>query len=162
MFDTEKCRSRFREIFESIKQKAQLSIDFDNSSENLFLAFYELLGELRGYDLEMETCVELLDLLQFGFDLEEDKKSTVSRFQTSYEGYSDFMLKTYMKLRIDPNDNLLQELVEFDLDHGIMVDQLVSSGWFYYQKWPLIHGLENIILKSRNVYDIMFKVALKY
>ena len=156
MFDTEKRETRFREIFESIKQKSQLSTDYDNFGGNLYLAFFDLLGELHNYD--MALCVELIDLLHF--KPEDSGKSTVSRLQEYYEGYSDFMLKTYMKLRLDPNDNLLQELVEFDLDHGVTVDQLVTSGWFYYHKWPLIQGLEHVVLKSKNVFDIMLKVAL--
>ena len=160
MFDAEKRISRFREILDSIKQEAGLSCDFDNSDENLYVAFYNILRELRYYDLEFETCVELIDLLHFG--PKNGEKSTVARFYESYECYSDYMLKSYLKLGLDPNDNLLRELIEFDIHHEVTVDQLVTSGWFYYQNWPLIDGLENLIFKSKNVFDIMLKVALEY
>ena len=66
MFDLEKRKRRFGQIINSIKQKAELIIDYDIFGQNLHLAFYTLLGELRkfrNYDIEMETCVELLDLL---------------------------------------------------------------------------------------------------
>ena len=159
MFDTEKCRSRFREIIESIEQKAQLSINYEKFGESLLLVFYNLLDELGNYQLETETCVELVDLL---FYKKNSEKSTISRLHEVFEGYSDYMLRSYMKLGLDPNDNLMQELIELDLDHGVTVDELVTSGWFYYHKWPLIQGLEHIIFKSKTVYDIMFKVALEH
>ena len=163
MFDAKKRRSRFREIFDSIKQKAQLSIDYDNLGEDLFLEFQNLLGELRNYDLEMETCVELIDVVMSAyFYRKNDEKSTVLRIQQMYDGYSGFMLKSYMRLCIGPNDNLLQDLVKFDLYHGVTVNQLVTNGWFYFHNWPLIQGLEHVIFKSKNVYNIMLKVALKY
>ena len=160
MFDAEKRKSRFRKILDLIKEEAQLSISYDNFGGNLYLAFFNLLGELRNYDIEMETWVELIDLLHF--NAENGKKSTVYRLQEDYEGYSDFMLKSYIKLRLDPNADLMQKLVEFDLDHGVTVDQLVTSGWFYYPIFAPTEELQHVILKSKNVCDIMSKVALKY
>ena len=53
-----------------------------------------------------------------------------------------------MRLGLEPNDRLLQQLVEFDLAHGFTINQLVTSGWFYYRKWSFIEGLQEVILLS--------------
>ena len=159
MLDSEKRISRFREIIQKVKQKFNLSIDLESLGENLNLAFDELLVELRNYDLEIGTCVELVDLLLF--DEKTVEKSTVSRLPEKYEGYSDFMLGSYMKLGIAPDDSLLQSLVLFDLDKGFTVDQLVTSGWFYYRNWNFIAGLEEVVFKSRRIWDTMHKVVIK-
>ena len=143
MLDSVRRKSRFREIVDRIKREADLSIDFDTFGENLNLDFDELLFELRNrpdYELDLETCVELVDLILF--DEKNGEKSTISRLQEKYDGYSDFMLGSYMKLGLEPNDILLEKLIEFDLDHGFTVDQLVTSGWFYYRRGNLIEGLE--------------------
>ena len=162
MFDAKKRKSRFRVIFDSIKQKARLSSSYEDFGEFECRDFDNLLGELRNYDLEMDTYVELIDLVMIGyFDPKKGEKSTILRIQQMYDGYSDFMLGSYMKLGMPPNDNLLQQLVEFDLYHGVTVDQVVTNGWFYFYNWPLIQGLEHVIFKSKNVYEIMFKVALE-
>ena len=157
MFDFQKRRNRFLELIKKVKLKHGLVGNYQ--SHDLRSTFLELLLDLRDRDLDLETCVELVDLVLF--DKKNGQKTTISRLQEQYEGYSDYMLGSYVKLGLDPNDNLMQELVEIDLEHGISVDQLVTSGWFYYQKWPLIHGLEVVVFKSRKVNDIMFKAALK-
>ena len=159
MFNSEKQNRRFHEIVNRIKPNLNSDEDKDFCGNNLNLTFHKLLVELRNYNLEVDTYVELVDLLLF--DEKNGEKSTISRLRQKYEGYSDFMLGTYMKIGLEPNDQLLQNLVEFDLDHGFTVDQLVKSGWFYYRKWSLIHGLEKVILQSIKTSDIMQKVVMR-
>ena len=161
MFDSKKRKSRFREKLEQTQQNGNLSTDFELSVENLSLTFGQLLTALKNsqeYDLDLETCVELVDLLLF--DEKNAEKSTISRLREKYEGYSDFMLSSYMELGLDPNDNLMQNLVEFDLKHGFTVDQLVTSGWFYYRNWRLNESHYEIVTKSNEIWDIMHKVVV--
>ena len=62
-----------------------------------------------------------------------------------------------MKLGVKPNYDLMQKLVEIDLENEFSVDQLVTSGWFYYSSWPIIQGLVEVVFKSKEIWDIMHK-----
>ena len=156
MFDSKKCRLRFFELVRSIG-KTELG-DFRSLSQHLIGDFDRLLENLGNYELDLELCVELIDLVLF--DMENEEQSTISRLSIMYDGYSDFMLTSYMKLGLVPDDVLMKNLAKFDLDHGFTIDQLVSSGWFYYCECPLIQGLDQVILRSKKVGDIIYKVMM--
>ena len=158
MFDPKKRKRQFCKIVDQMKLKANLSTCFAIFSDNLNLAFDKLLIELQSHDLEMKTCVQLIDLVLY--DEKNGGKSTVARLLEKYKGYSDFMLGSYMRLRREPNDRLLKELIKFDLDNGLTIDQLVTSGWFYYRMWNSIEGLENVILQSKETWDNLHKVVI--
>ena len=157
MLDSAKRKKRFYEILVSINKETQLSNDYDNFGENLSLAFCKFLGELENYDLKFETCVELVDLILFA---ENDNRPTITRLREKYEGYSDFMLGNYMKLGKAPDDTLMQKLAKFDLGNGFAVDQLVTSGWFYFREWHPTCDFNEVIEKSNKVWDIIFKVGV--
>ena len=65
----------------------------DYKGDDLQSLFDKLLLELRGFDLDLETCVEFVDLILF--DTENGAKTTTSRLREKYEDYSDFMLGGY-------------------------------------------------------------------
>ena len=156
MFDSKKCRLRFSELVKSIG-KPELC-DYKRPSQNLIKDFEKLLGDLGNYELDLELCVELIDLVLF--DLHDEEKSTISRLSKKYDGYSDFMLASYMRIDLVPNDVLMENLAKLELHHGFTFDQLVSSGWFYYYEWPLIQGLEQVILKSKKVWNTVYEVMV--
>ena len=156
MFDLEKRERRFFELIEKVKLNNELTGDY--KGDDLQSLFDKLLLELRGFDLDLETCVEFVDLILF--DTENGAKSTIWRLQQKYEGYSDFMLGSFMKLGLEPNDKLLKQLVQFDLDNGFTVDQLVTSGWFHYRKWNSVEGLQKIILQSNKTWYTMLKAVI--
>ena len=65
-----------------------------------------------------------------------------------------------MRLRLEPNDRLLKELIKFDFDNGFTIDQLVTSGSFYYRMCNSIEGLEKVILQSEETWNNLHKVVI--
>ena len=87
MFDPKERKRQFCKIVDQTKLKANLSTCFAIFSDNLNLAFDKLLIELQNHDLEMKTCVQLIDLVLY--DEKNGGKSTVARLMEKYEGYSE-------------------------------------------------------------------------